>query len=66
MTIPKMWENDLTKAQLSTLRKMGVEVIFPVSKALACGDTGIGALESVDRIIELLKRRIPPTKLHDN
>ncbi|PFH36450.1 flavoprotein [Besnoitia besnoiti] len=39
-----MWEHPLTTQQLDTLRGFGVKVVDPVSKTLACGDTGTGAL----------------------
>jgi phosphopantothenoylcysteine decarboxylase len=42
-----------------------IQVIEPISKLLACGDTGIGALASVDSILEMVdtywKARRPTT-----
>ncbi|CAK9069354.1 Phosphopantothenoylcysteine decarboxylase (PPCDC) (Halotolerance protein HAL3) (OsHAL3), partial [Durusdinium trenchii] len=47
-----MWAHPLTAAQLGSLKSMGVQVIDPIIKTLACGDTGSGALASVDSIVE--------------
>ena len=41
-----MWESRFTSQHLAVLRQMGVVVIDPVAKALACGDRGIGAMAS--------------------
>src|SRR5690606_24255980 len=39
-----MWDHPLTLRHLTTLRSLGIAVIDPVIKTLACGDTGSGAL----------------------
>ena len=36
-----MWEHPLTDVQLQTLKKLGIVVIEPVVKLLACGDQGL-------------------------
>ncbi|DBB07225.1 hypothetical protein WJX77_010998 [Trebouxia sp. C0004] len=41
-----MWDSPFTSEHLSKLGKLGVKVIPPVSKALACGDIGTGAMAS--------------------
>eukprot|EP00043_Microstomoeca_roanoka_P002991 m.41840 g.41840 ORF g.41840 m.41840 type:complete len:201 (-) comp11864_c0_seq1:310-912(-) len=46
-----MWQHPITASQLTTLRTWGVDVVEPISKRLACGDTGAGALASVDTIV---------------
>lgn len=43
----QMWESQFTSAHLSTLQSLGARVIPPVSKTLACGDEGMGALPEV-------------------
>ena len=43
-----MWSHPMTAHHLAALR--GVYVVAPVSKALACGDVGIGALADVDDV----------------
>jgi phosphopantothenoylcysteine decarboxylase len=35
-----MWEHPFTAKQLDILRQLGVVVIDPISKRLACGDLG--------------------------
>lgn len=42
-----MWTHPVTARHVSQLESWGVDVIYPVRKQLACGDTGIGALEDI-------------------
>ncbi len=39
-----MWTSPFTQRHLSSLDDLGVIVISPISKRLACGDTGNGAM----------------------
>lgn len=39
-----MWEHPFTKEHCSRLESIGVCIINPVEKTLACGDRGIGAM----------------------
>ena len=39
-----MWESPFTGEHLAKLQKLDVRVIAPISKALACGDVGAGAM----------------------
>jgi len=53
----KMWEHPHTSLNLQSLeylRQAGysIEVISPISKTLACGDTGIGAMAEIDTIVQ--------------
>ena len=45
-----MWRSRFTALHLKTLRKMSVSVVPPVSKRLACGDVGRGAMADPDVI----------------
>lgn len=45
-----MWDNLITKRNISVLTGLGVRIISPVEKTLACGDTGIGAMADVKTI----------------
>jgi len=46
-----MWGHPMTAHHLAALRGVyGAAVVAPVSKALACGDVGIGALADVDDV----------------
>lgn len=39
-----MWDSPFTSEHLTKLEKLGVQCTSPVSKALACGDIGTGAM----------------------
>ena len=47
-----MWSHPMTAHHLAALRGVyeASAVVAPVSKALACGDVGIGALADVDDV----------------
>ncbi|EME32147.1 Phosphopantothenoylcysteine decarboxylase [Galdieria sulphuraria] len=51
-----MWEQPLTHQQLSLLESRNVKVIPTVSKQLACGDIGYGAMATPETIIGELKQ----------
>ena len=46
-----MWNQRVTAEHLATLRQRGVEVVSPVVKMLACGDTGMGAMATVEDVV---------------
>ena len=46
-----MWYQQVTKEAVSVLMRRGVTIIEPTVKKLACGDTGKGALASVDDVV---------------
>lgn len=48
----KMYENPVTKDNISKLKSYGWHVIEPDSGRLACGDTGTGKLPSPERLLE--------------
>lgn len=50
-----MWNSPITKVQLQFAESLGINIIPPVSKTLACGDTGIGAMANIDTIIDILE-----------
>lgn len=57
-----MWKHPVTFEQVDRLEKWGIEMIKPITKTLACGDTGVGAMEEPAQIVEkvtdvLIKRR---------
>lgn len=45
-----MWDSPFTEKHLGVLRSLGIRVVEPISKRLACGDVGNGALAEVDTI----------------
>ena len=49
----EMWDHPLTAPQLAVLTAtLGVTLIPPVSRTLACGDSGVGAMASVSVIVQ--------------
>ena len=46
-----MWDHPITQVHLNTLNSWGWSVVSPVSKLLACKDTGNGALAEVETIV---------------
>jgi phosphopantothenoylcysteine decarboxylase len=51
-----MWDSPITKTQLKIVEELGIRVIPPISKTLACGDTGVGAMADIKTIIEYLEK----------
>lgn len=47
-----MWEHPITQSHLSSVRDFGIAIIPPISKKLACGDTGCGAMAEVPSIVQ--------------
>lgn len=45
-----MWQSPFTAKHLAVLHEMGVHVVDPISKRLACGDVGQGAMASPEDI----------------
>ncbi|KAJ2077752.1 hypothetical protein H4R24_004939 [Coemansia sp. RSA 988] len=41
---PMMWEHPITSTQICALESQGFHVVSPISKSLACGDVGMGAM----------------------
>ncbi|RIA99107.1 phosphopantothenoylcysteine decarboxylase-like protein [Glomus cerebriforme] len=54
-----MWEHPFTLKHLEILtNQLKYEVISPISKKLACGDTGIGAMEEVATIVKYIQQKL--------
>jgi len=53
-----MWENEPTREHIDIMKKRGAIVIEPVEKRLACNDVGMGAMASIDEIIQLVEQRL--------
>jgi phosphopantothenoylcysteine synthetase/decarboxylase len=47
-----MWESPFTEQHLGVLRRLGATVVPPVSKKLACGDVGQGAMATPESIAQ--------------
>jgi phosphopantothenoylcysteine decarboxylase len=50
-----MWDSPFTQQHLDCLTRLGVMVVPPVSKVLACGDVGNGAMASPEVIADACK-----------
>ena len=53
-----MWDHPITDIQLSTMKKFGAIIINPIEKLLACGEYGMGAMETVDNIVKKVNNSI--------
>lgn len=54
-----MWNNPLTQQHLNMLKTREWEIIPPVSKVLACGDEGMGAMAHIDDIVKAVNGHVP-------
>jgi phosphopantothenoylcysteine decarboxylase len=45
-----MWDSPFTGRHLAELTSLGAAVVPPVSKKLACGDVGNGAMAAVEDV----------------
>lgn len=56
----KMWQHGVTAQHLQAVRGFGARVVEPVSKKLACGDMGVGAMASVGSIADAVLAALDP------
>ncbi|CAG8450495.1 15274_t:CDS:2 [Funneliformis caledonium] len=62
-----MWEHPFTSNHLEIVKvKLKFDVIDPISKNLACGDTGVGAMAEVATIVEYVKQKLSLINKQDN
>lgn len=52
----KMWTHPATAGHIETLCSWGTVLVKPVSKMLACGDVGVGAMASVGDILSAIEQ----------
>lgn len=52
---PKMWLHPAVTENARTLLDRGVEIVGPASGRVACGDDGIGRMETIDAIIAAIE-----------
>ncbi|ODN02455.1 Phosphopantothenoylcysteine decarboxylase [Orchesella cincta] len=57
----KMWDHPKTQEHIETLKSYGYTYIAPMAKTLMCGDTGIGAMASVDTIVSTFQGYVEDT-----
>jgi phosphopantothenoylcysteine decarboxylase len=53
-----MWRNPFTEKHLAACQDLGIVVVPPVSKKLACGDVGIGGMASPESIVETARQSL--------
>jgi phosphopantothenoylcysteine decarboxylase len=53
-----MWDSPFTARHLTACEELGITIIPPVSKRLACGDVGSGAMASPEDILEACKAKL--------
>ncbi|XP_054164646.1 phosphopantothenoylcysteine decarboxylase-like [Oppia nitens] len=51
-----MWTHPTTDSSLKTLLSFGYKQVGPISKRLACGDIGMGAMAEVSTIVEYVQQ----------
>lgn len=49
----KMWSQPITQINIQKLNQQGFQVINPVIGLQACGDYGIGCMESVEQVLDI-------------
>ncbi|MGH7245681.1 MAG: bifunctional phosphopantothenoylcysteine decarboxylase/phosphopantothenate--cysteine ligase CoaBC [Candidatus Levyibacteriota bacterium] len=57
-----MWENPLTKENVTKLKSIGYEVVDPNDGMLACGDIGPGRLAEPSEVAQRITDRVHATK----
>lgn len=58
-----MWNHMITKEHLERLILFGFDIIYPMEKRLMCGDVGMGAMASIENILENMKLILIKNKL---
>lgn len=53
-----MWDHPITESNMKTISSYGYIQIGPISKRLACGDTGMGAMAEVNDIVDNVRNVI--------
>ena len=53
-----MWEHPITAQHLNKLQTWGYTIVDPISKILACGDQGKGAMATIEQIVDCLKKEL--------
>ncbi len=53
-----MWKNPMTAKHLTILKDLGATVVDPISKVLACGDDGEGAMARIETIHDVVQKFI--------
>ena len=51
-----MWNHPMTSKHLDIIKSLNYIIVNPISKKLACGDIGIGAMAEVSDIVKVLNK----------
>ncbi|EDV26292.1 Phosphopantothenoylcysteine decarboxylase [Trichoplax sp. H2] len=49
-----MWKHPITSNHIAILKNFGYIEVEPIEKRLACGDTGIGAMADIEKIVAVV------------
>ena len=58
--IPGHFDEELLIAQIND-RAKALRIVAPISKLLACGDVGVGAMAEVDAVVDAVESMLTPT-----
>uniref|UniRef100_A0A0B6ZD77 Uncharacterized protein n=1 Tax=Arion vulgaris TaxID=1028688 RepID=A0A0B6ZD77_9EUPU len=53
-----MWEHPITATHIATLKGFGYTEVPCISKKLACGDTGYGAMAEVSTLVTAVEQAL--------
>lgn len=48
----EMWNNKATQKNIAQLKSRGISIVGPAAGEMACGETGMGRLEDIDKIVD--------------
>jgi len=54
----QMWKHPIVENNIRTLKTLDVQIIPPITKNLACGEAGIGAMAHINEIVSNVKLSI--------
>jgi phosphopantothenoylcysteine decarboxylase len=55
-----MWNNPFTERHINTISELGISLIPPITKRLACGDYGNGAMAEPSDIYNIITMYYKP------
>ena len=58
-----MWDSPFTRQHLAALEALGAVVVPPVSKRLACGDVGTGAMAAPEDVAAAVEAALSARRL---
>jgi phosphopantothenoylcysteine decarboxylase len=58
----QMWLHPAVQKNVASLKEMGVLVVEPVRKTLACGETGVGALAPMSHVVAVARAALKDSR----